>query len=163
MSARDDLAGPLSVLSSALTVAGEPLYPEDEAAALAEGEAFLATLTPPAAIAVAAPARAFGFENLSQLDDMGLQTLIRHVPFEVLALALTVGPDALARRFQRNLSKRRAALLAEDFTRLRGNAPPQAIDEARAQVVRIAVGLALAGRIVICEGEYVEVGDDLDG
>jgi len=147
----DPLKAHLTILRAALAAAGEPLATEDEAAALAEGAAFLAALTPPAVV-IAEPARIFSIEDLPRIDSAGLQTVIGQVQFEVLALALAEGPERIIQVVQRNMARRRAAILAADIARLRGTAPPQAVAEARAHVARIAVTLAASGQIVVSEG-----------
>jgi len=141
MPSTDNLAAHLSSLRSALAEAGEPLSPEDETAALSEGMAFLAALTPPA-VAATDPAPPFGFNDLCRIDNIGVQVFVRSVPFEILALSLVGGPERIIHLFQHNLARRHAALLADDIAHLRETASLEAIAEARAHVVCTALRLA---------------------
>ena len=57
----------------------------------------------------------FVFENLIDLDDRGMQSLLREVPGELLQKALKGCDDALKEKFFKNMSKRAAEMLKEDL------------------------------------------------
>jgi flagellar motor switch protein FliG len=59
--------------------------------------------------------RMFVFEDLLEVDDRGIQQLLRNVDNQTLVLALKGADDALLHKFMSNVSKRVASSLREDL------------------------------------------------
>jgi len=57
----------------------------------------------------------FVFNNLSDVDDRGIQALLREVSSDVLVLALKGSDDAIKEKIFKNMSKRAAELLRDDL------------------------------------------------
>jgi len=57
----------------------------------------------------------FLFENLLEIDDRGMQTILKEVESEALIVALKGAPTELREKFLRNMSQRAADLFREDF------------------------------------------------
>ncbi|GAL06903.1 flagellar motor switch protein FliG [Photobacterium aphoticum] len=57
----------------------------------------------------------FVFDNLADVDDRGIQVLLRDVPQDLLQKALKGADDALREKILRNMSKRAAEMLQEDL------------------------------------------------
>ncbi|WP_281251694.1 FliG C-terminal domain-containing protein, partial [Vibrio fujianensis] len=56
----------------------------------------------------------FVFENLVEVDDQGIQKLLRDVPQDVLQKALKGADEALREKIFKNMSKRAAELMKDD-------------------------------------------------
>src|SRR5690606_14415821 len=57
----------------------------------------------------------FVFENLGDVEDRGLQLLLKEVENDSLLVALKAAPDQLREKFLRNMSNRAAQMLREDL------------------------------------------------
>jgi flagellar motor switch protein FliG len=57
----------------------------------------------------------FVFENLIDVDDQGIQTLLREVPGDLLQRALKGSDDQMREKVFKNMSKRAAEMLADDL------------------------------------------------
>jgi len=57
----------------------------------------------------------FVFENLIEVDDRGIQTLMRDIPSDQLQLALKGADEALREKFLANMSRRAADMLRDDL------------------------------------------------
>lgn len=90
----------------------------------------------------------FVFENLTDMDDRSVQTLLRDVNPELLKLALKGTTEATKEKIYTNMSKRAADLLREDME-LQG--PVKVVDVERAQrdILSIAKNLAEEGKIAL--------------
>ncbi|KTD41524.1 flagellar motor switch protein FliG [Legionella parisiensis] len=90
----------------------------------------------------------FVFENLVDMDDRSMQTLLRDVTPEQLKLALKGTTEPTKEKIFSNMSKRGADLLREDIE-LQG--PVKVVDVERAQrdILAIAKGLAEDGKIAL--------------
>src|SRR5580765_5255374 len=93
----------------------------------------------------------FTFEDLSKLDPGSIQTLLRHVEKDKLALALKGSTDTLRDVFFSNMSARAAKILKEDMEAL-GPVRLKDVDEAQMRMVNIAKDLANKGEIMIAGG-----------
>lgn len=145
-------------LRQALAACGLPLSAEDQQVITAEGRAILASLTPAAPPPEPQPRMAFTFDDLPRIDGAGIQSLLRDLPFDILALALARATPRVERHFRRSMTQRRARILRDEATRLAEAATAEAIAAARERVVRAAIDLANVGQIVISVG--CEVDDD---
>ncbi len=93
----------------------------------------------------------FVFENLIDLDDRGMQTLLREVSSDQLLLALRGAPDALKEKIFNNMSSRAAEMLKDDLEA----APPVKVSDVEAaqkEILSIARKLADAGDIMLGGG-----------
>jgi flagellar motor switch protein FliG len=57
----------------------------------------------------------FVFENLRDVDDRGIQTMMREVSTDLLSLALKGVDDEMQKKFLKNMSSRAAEMLVEDM------------------------------------------------
>jgi flagellar motor switch protein FliG len=97
----------------------------------------------------------FVFENLSEIDDRGMQTLLREVSTDQLLLALRGASEELKDRVFKNMSSRAAEMLKDDLEA----APPARISEvesAQKEILSTARRLSDAGEIALGAG----TGDD---
>ncbi|HEY7065158.1 MAG TPA: flagellar motor switch protein FliG [Chloroflexota bacterium] len=97
----------------------------------------------------------FAFDNLLQLDDQGLQRILRDVDARDLPLALRGAPEELRERIFKNVSARAADMLREDMA-VAGQVRRRQVEEAQQRIVTVARRLEEAGEIVIQRG-----GDDV--
>ncbi len=88
----------------------------------------------------------FVFENLIDVDDRGIQTILREVASDQLLLALRGADDALKEKIFKNMSQRAAEMLRDDLEA----APPARLSDvetAQKEVLSVARRLADAGEI----------------
>ena len=93
----------------------------------------------------------FTFDDLSRLDDGGIQVLMRQVEKDQLALALKGASDEVKDMFFRNMSERAGKMMKEDMDAM-GAVRLRDVDEAQGGIVTSAKALADAGEIVIATG-----------
>lgn len=93
----------------------------------------------------------FTFEDLVRIDTTGIQTLLRHVEKDKLAMALKGGSDAVKELFFKNMSERAGKMLREDMEAM-GPVRLRDVDQAQSLIVVMAKELASSGQIVISEG-----------
>ncbi|HEC16222.1 MAG TPA: flagellar motor switch protein FliG [Sedimenticola sp.] len=90
----------------------------------------------------------FVFENLIDIDDRGIQTLMREVASEQLLLALRGAEEALKEKIFKNMSKRAAEMLRDDLEA----APPARLSDVEAaqrEILAVTRRLADAGEIML--------------
>ncbi len=99
----------------------------------------------------------FVFDDVVQLDDQTLQTVLRSVVLKNVALALKGKPSHVVEKFTRNISERAAEELLEDMTSL-GPQRLSVVEAAEASIVKLVRSLADAGTITLERGndELVE-------
>jgi flagellar motor switch protein FliG len=90
----------------------------------------------------------FVFEDLSKLDPGGVQTLLRTVEKDQLALALKGASDALREMFFTNMSERAAKIMREDMETM-GPVRLREVEQAQMAMVQVAKDLANKGEIVL--------------
>ena len=93
----------------------------------------------------------FTFDDLARIDGPGIQTLLRDVEKDKLALALKGASNELKELFLENLSKRAAKMMVEDMEAM-GAVRLKDVDEAQSIIVSAAKALADAGDINIFTG-----------
>jgi flagellar motor switch protein FliG len=93
----------------------------------------------------------FVFENLIDLDDRGMQSLLREVPGELLQKALKGCDDALKEKFFKNMSKRAAEMLKEDL-KVMGPIRISDVEAAQKEILATARRIADAGEFVLGGG-----------
>ena len=97
----------------------------------------------------------FTFEDLSKLDAGSVQTLLRAVDKDKLAIALKGAPETLNDLFFSNMSERASKIMREDMQAM-GPVRLKDVDESQQDIVLMAKDLAARGEIIISEGK----GDD---
>jgi flagellar motor switch protein FliG len=90
----------------------------------------------------------FVFEDLSKLDPGGVQTLLRTVEKDQLALALKGASDSLRDMFFSNMSERAAKIMREDMETM-GPVRLREVEQAQMAMVQAAKDLANKGEIVL--------------
>lgn len=98
----------------------------------------------------------FTFEDLAVIDGQGIQSIIRSVDRDKLALALKGAPDSLKDLFFNNMSERAAKIMKEDMSAM-GPVRLKEVEEAQTIMVNAAKDLAAKGEIVISRGEEDEL------
>ena len=93
----------------------------------------------------------FTFDDLSRLDDSGIQVLMRQVEKDQLALALKGASDEVKDMFFRNMSERAGKMMKEDMDAM-GAVRLKDVDEAQGVIVVSTKSLADAGEIIISTG-----------
>jgi flagellar motor switch protein FliG len=93
----------------------------------------------------------FTFEDLGKLDPGSIQTLLRSVEKDKLALALKGATDGLRDTFFSNMSERAGKILREDMEAM-GPVRLKDVDEAQMRMVNVAKDLANKGEIMIAGG-----------
>ena len=96
----------------------------------------------------------FTFEDLSNLDPAGMQTLIRAVDKERLPTALKGATDGIRDLFFSNMSERAAKIMKEDMAAM-GPVRLRDVEEAQQYIVTVAKDLEARGEIMLSSG-----GDD---
>jgi len=93
----------------------------------------------------------FVFDNLIDVDDRGIQTLLREVASDQLLLALRGAEEELKEKIFKNMSKRAAEMLRDDLEA----APPARLSDVEAaqkEILTVARRLADAGEIMLGGG-----------
>jgi flagellar motor switch protein FliG len=98
----------------------------------------------------------FTFEDLVRVPTQGIQVLLRGARKDRIAMALKGASAELRDLFFRNLSERAGKMLREEIDGL-GPVKMKEVDEARADIVRVAKELAAAGKIEIKASKDEEV------
>ena len=88
----------------------------------------------------------FVFDNLIEVDDRGMQELLRQVTSDKLLLALKAADDALKEKIFKNMSQRAAEMLREDLAS-RGPVKLSEVEGAQKEILVIARKLAEEGSI----------------
>jgi flagellar motor switch protein FliG len=90
----------------------------------------------------------FVFENLLDVDDRGIQALLREVSSESLVLAMKGASEALKEKIFKNMSKRAAEMLRDDLE-VRGPVKLSEVEAAQKEILGIARRLAESGDVVL--------------
>ncbi len=93
----------------------------------------------------------FVFDNLIDVDDRGIQAILREVQQDSLMKAIKGADDSLKDKILKNMSKRAAEMLADDLEAM----PPIRVSEvesAQKEILAIARRLADAGEIMLGGG-----------
>jgi len=88
----------------------------------------------------------FVFDNLKDVDDRGIQALLREVSSEVLVVALKGADDAVKDKIFANMSKRAAELLQDDLE-AKGPVKVSEVEAAQKDIITVARRMAEAGEI----------------
>jgi len=90
----------------------------------------------------------FVFENLLDLDDRGIQLLLREVQSETLVVALKGTSDTLREKIFKNMSQRAAEMLRDDLE-AKGPVRLSEVEAEQREILRIVRRLAEEGQIVM--------------
>jgi flagellar motor switch protein FliG len=90
----------------------------------------------------------FVFENLNEVDDRGIQVLLREVSGDLLTVALKGADEDLKEKIFRNMSKRAAELLRDDLE-AKGPVKVSEVEVAQKEILVIARRMADAGEIAL--------------
>lgn len=97
----------------------------------------------------------FAFEDLVEVADRDIQSLLKEIPGDLLVRALKVADERLREKVFRNMSKRAAQLIRDD---IEGTGPVRLteVEQAQKDIVRAARRLAEKGHITLgARDEYV--------
>ncbi|MBV0934026.1 flagellar motor switch protein FliG [Marinobacterium weihaiense] len=90
----------------------------------------------------------FVFDNLSDVDDRGIQVILREVSTDSLVLALKGADTSLQEKIFKNMSKRAADLLRDDLE-AKGPVRVSEVEDAQKEILTVARRLADDGEIVL--------------
>ncbi|MFT4190101.1 MAG: flagellar motor switch protein FliG [Comamonas sp.] len=90
----------------------------------------------------------FVFENLLEIDDRGIQTLLKEVSNDSLVIALKGVPQELRDKFLRNMSSRAAEMLRDDIE-TQGPVRMSKVEAEQKAILAIARRLADSGQITL--------------
>ncbi len=93
----------------------------------------------------------FVFDNLADVDDKGIQAILREVQQETLIRAIKGADEALQEKIMANMSKRAAELLGDDLEAM-GPVRVSEVESAQKEILSIARRLADAGEIMLGGG-----------
>lgn len=93
----------------------------------------------------------FVFENLIDVDDRGIQSLLREVQQDVLQKALKGADEQLSTKFFANMSKRAAEMLQDDLEAM-GPIRVSEVEAAQKEILSVTRRLADAGEIMLGGG-----------
>ncbi|MBV1869432.1 MAG: flagellar motor switch protein FliG [Gammaproteobacteria bacterium] len=93
----------------------------------------------------------FVFDNLSEVEDRGIQALLREISSESLILALKGADDAVQEKVFSNMSKRAAELLKDDLE-AKGPVKVSEVEGAQKEILAVARRMADAGEITLGGG-----------
>ncbi len=98
----------------------------------------------------------FVFENLLEVDDRGIQALLREVSSENLLLALKGADQAMKDKIFKNMSKRAVEILHDDLE-AKGPVKLSEVEAAQKEILTVARRMADAGQLALGGGgeEYV--------
>ncbi len=90
----------------------------------------------------------FVFDNLADVDDRGIQALLREISSEILIVALKGADEGIKDKILRNMSKRASELLQDDLE-AKGPVRISEVEAAQKEILTIARRMADAGEIVL--------------
>lgn len=93
----------------------------------------------------------FVFDDISKIDDRGIQALLKEVPNEKLLLALKTANEDIRAKIFKNISARAAEMLREDLSNM-GPSRLSDVEGAQQEIVNAARRLEAEGKILIARG-----------
>ncbi|MCB2186454.1 MAG: flagellar motor switch protein FliG [Deltaproteobacteria bacterium] len=90
----------------------------------------------------------FVFEDLINVDDRGIRTLLKEVRNEDLTLSLKTASEDLKNKILSNVSERAAAMISEDLE-VMGPVRLSEVEQAQQKIIQVARRLEKEGKIVI--------------
>jgi len=101
-----------------------------------------------AALAAELRGRLFTFEDLRTLQDRDLQTLLREIDTNKLAVALKGATPELKQKILSNLSARAAEMMEDDLQAM-GPVKLSTVETAQAEIAKLTQEIAQQGRITL--------------
>ncbi len=90
----------------------------------------------------------FVFDNLVDIDDRGIQSLLREVSTDTLVMALKGADEDIKEKIFNNMSKRAAELMKDDLDAM-GPVKVSEVENAQKEILTVARRMADAGEIVL--------------
>lgn len=90
----------------------------------------------------------FVFDDLVQLDDRGVQELLKEINKEYLGIALKAAKEEIKEKFYKNMSERAVQLLKDDIE-ARGPMKVSEVEKIQQEILKVARRLGEEGRIVL--------------
>lgn len=90
----------------------------------------------------------FVFDNLREVDDRGIQALLREISSDILILALKGADEAMQEKIFKNMSSRAGELLRDDLE-AKGPVKLSEVEGAQKEILTIARRMADAGEIML--------------
>jgi len=90
----------------------------------------------------------FTFENVLELDDKGIQLVLREVQSESLIVALKGADNALREKIYKNMSQRAAEMLRDDLES-KGPVRVSEVEAEQKEILKIVRRLAEEGQIAL--------------
>ncbi|MCE3011394.1 MAG: flagellar motor switch protein FliG [Proteobacteria bacterium] len=93
----------------------------------------------------------FVFDDISKIDDRGIQILLKEIPNDKLLLALKTANEEIKNKVFKNISQRAAEMLREDLANM-GPSRLSDVEGAQQEIVNAARRLEAEGKIMIARG-----------
>ncbi len=93
----------------------------------------------------------FVFDNLSDVDDRGIQALLREISTDTLIIALKACEEDIKEKIFKNMSKRAAELMRDDLDAM-GPVKLSEVESAQKEILTVARRMAESGEIVLGGG-----------
>lgn len=93
----------------------------------------------------------FVFEDITKIDDRGIQVLLKEIANDRLLLSLKTASEDIRAKIFKNLSTRAAEMLREDLSNM-GPARLADVESAQQEIVNLARKLESEGKIIITRG-----------
>ncbi len=90
----------------------------------------------------------FVFDNIGEIDDRGIQTLLREVSSETLVLALKAADEKVKEKILKNMSKRASEMLRDDLE-ARGPVKLSDVEAAQKEILAIARRMMESGELAM--------------
>lgn len=90
----------------------------------------------------------FVFDNLLDVDDRGMQTILREAPQDTLTLALKGASADVKEKIFKNMSKRASEMLRDDLEAA-GPAKLSDVEDAQKEILEVALQLSEEGKIML--------------
>ena len=90
----------------------------------------------------------FVFEDLSEVDDRGMQELLREVPGDKLIIALKAVDETLKQKFFKNMSERAGQMMKDDLE-ARGPVRLSEVEAAQKEILLIAKRMSDEGKLAL--------------
>jgi flagellar motor switch protein FliG len=93
----------------------------------------------------------FVFDNLLKVDDRGMQSILREVQADRLAIALKGADEEIQEKIFKNMSRRAAEILRDDIAS-KGPIRVSEVEQAQKEILAVALRLAEEGTITLAAG-----------
>lgn len=93
----------------------------------------------------------FVFEDLARVDDKSIQTLLKEISTDELAVALKSVSEEVKQAFFRNMSERAAQIMQEDME-AKGPVRLSEVERAQQEIIKVARNLEAEGKIILGKG-----------